>query len=180
MSTTNLPLDLGTLHSTYALCQPPIFPWILAHFIQHMHCVNRQSSLGSWHTSFNICTVSTTNLPLDLDTLHSTYALCQPPIFPWILAHFIQHMHCVNHQSSLGSWHTSFSIMLCVNRQSSLGSWHTSFNICTVSTTNLPLDLGTLHSTYVTRSTEMMNKSGHVKSGKSTSKSIGDGLALKY
>ena len=29
---------------------------------------------------------------------------------------------------------------------------------------------------YVTRSTEMRNKSGHVKSGKSTSKSIGDGL----
>ena len=110
VSTTNLPLDLDTLHSTYALCQPPIFPWILAHFIQHMHCVNRQSSLGSWHTSFNICTVLTTNLPLDLSTLHSTYALCQPPIFPWILAHFIQHMHCVNRQSSLGSWHTSFNI----------------------------------------------------------------------
>ena len=34
--------------------------------------------------------------------------------------------------------------------------------------------------TYVTRSTEMRNKSGHVKSGKSTSKSIGDGFALKY
>ena len=33
---------------------------------------------------------------------------------------------------------------------------------------------------YVTRSTEMRNKSGHVKSGKSTSKSIGDGFALKY
>ena len=129
VNTTNLPLDLDTLHSTYALCQPPIFPWILTHFIQHMHCVNHQSSLGSWHTSFNICTVSTTNLPLDLSTLHSTYALCQPPIFPWILTHFIQHMHCVNHQSSLGSWHTSF-------------------NICTVSTTNLPLDLSTLHSTY--------------------------------
>ena len=32
---------------------------------------------------------------------------------------------------------------------------------------------------YVTRSTEMRNKSGHVKSGKSTSKSIGDGFALK-
>ena len=31
-------------------------------------------------------------------------------------------------------------------------------------------------STFVTRSTEMRNKSGHVKSGKSTSKSIGDGL----
>ena len=36
------------------------------------------------------------------------------------------------------------------------------------------------NSIYVTRSTEMRNKSGHVKSGKSTSKSIGDGFALKY
>ena len=35
-------------------------------------------------------------------------------------------------------------------------------------------------SKYVTRSTEMRNKSGHVKSGKSTSKSIGDGFALTY
>ena len=31
---------------------------------------------------------------------------------------------------------------------------------------------------YVTRSTKVRNKSGHVKSGKSTSKSIGDGFAL--
>ena len=31
---------------------------------------------------------------------------------------------------------------------------------------------------YVTRSTEMRTKSGHVKSGKSTSKSVGDDLAL--
>ena len=32
---------------------------------------------------------------------------------------------------------------------------------------------------YVTRSTEMRNKSGHVKSGKSTSKSVGNDFALK-
>ena len=31
----------------------------------------------------------------------------------------------------------------------------------------------------VTRSTEMRNKSGHVKPGKSTSKSVGDDFALK-
>ena len=32
---------------------------------------------------------------------------------------------------------------------------------------------------YATRSTEMRNKSGHVKTGKSTSKSVGDDFALK-
>ena len=38
----------------------------------------------------------------------------------------------------------------------------------------------TTETAFVTRSTEMRNKSGHVKSGKSTSKSIGDGFALKF
>ena len=32
---------------------------------------------------------------------------------------------------------------------------------------------------YVTRSNEMRNKSGHIKSGKLTSKSVGDDFALK-
>ena len=41
------------------------------------------------------------------------------------------------------------------------------------------LHVGMVYMTYVTRSTEMRNKSGHVKSGKSTSKSIGDGFVLK-
>ena len=40
-------------------------------------------------------------------------------------------------------------------------------------------DLTSVQIIYVIRSTEMRNKSGHVKSGKSTSKSVGNDFALK-